>query len=352
METLSKIRILKGIFSFLAVVASYISWWSIAEAVQNAQASNILAPLFFISLMMVFLGVCFVIIRDKKNLTGLVVVVLLQSVWFAPNAWHMGLLTIAVILTMGGVLKIQDELRERLQLHIIYSLRRGFSPIILSFALIFGSVYFAQIKELPTESLIPKIELGKRTENLVYSFLGSINPQLSSLQQESITLDDFLNNITQGQIEQQAGTAKRDMVDEILQRRGLQEDQRHEVEQFVDANMKSAMQAEQDRTLEQGRKQFSELAGVPLTGSEDIKSVFSLILNNKVQSFALEQTLSEGSKLALPLIITLILFVAIMPIASLLKYVWFVFSAAFVRLFIRLHWLKVHKISKLAEVLE
>jgi len=352
MKVLSNIRILKGFFSFFSVVFSYLSWWSIQEAVHNPYASDLLAPFLFISLTFVFLGVLFVIVKEKKSLIGLVTVVLLQSAWFAPTVWHIGLLVVALMLTVGGMLRIQSELQERLKIHIIYSLRRGFSPIILAFSLVLCSVYFVQISSLPTESLVPNIQFGKRTENFVYRFLGNISPQLQPLQKRELTVDDFIASLTEKQIEQQAQGVQNDLVDEILQRRGLLDTQRQEIDQVIEIHADAAIEIEKERALESGRKQLSELAGIPLRGSERITDIFTLIVNNKVRAFTSEQVRSQVGVAAVPLAITALLFITIMPIASVVKYVWFMFSGAIVRMCMRFGWIKVHKISKISEVLE
>ena len=79
--------------------------------------------------------------------------------------------------------------------------------------------------------------------------------------------------------------------------------------------------------LEQGRKHLSGLSGKQLSGSEPVADVFVDLVTRKINDYFAVGLAQSGKSSPIPLFLTCVLFLTLLPIATIVGYAGTVFSA-------------------------
>ena len=104
--------------------------------------------------------------------------------------------------------------------------------------------------------------------------------------------------------------------------------------------------------LEAGRKQFSDVVGIPVTGKEKISVVFTGIINNKINSYFNPGINGEEKNDTFSMILAVALLLTIYPVGILLCLIVFLIAQLAVLALLKSGILNVKKITVLKEVIE
>lgn len=383
MEKLSKQRILKGTIAFLMVAFSFIYFWSIEQAVHNPFASKWIAPVIFFTLFLIPFLIMIILVKDNQKLYIMIFATIFQSLWFAQSASHVGILIISGILLVFAAHRVNSELELRIKLKFNRTLAGSMSTILVCLTLITSSVFFFQIQKLLPETMIERIQVGSAFRGVVSEALGFINSEFRQMTQDDVTVDEYFRVMAEKQWEDLKQSGADDpskmqyqvgdkivsgdqVLDAILEARNLtREDLSPEELTAEEAEIKArqdvmaSAQEEQQRnfileqSIQDGRENISEYVGIELTGDEKIVDVFVSMIDRKLRTLAYNQVVSDAYNVPIvPLVTAVLLFTTLLPFVLLFKFVWLWLVSGLMRLFIKLKWFRVYRMSKLVEVLE
>lgn len=201
--------------------------------------------------------------------------------------WHSLIIFLSLLFASWGLGRIRQDLKLNIRIDLWKTLRTGSAFFIFALALIIASQYYWETKNTSLENTVPKFKLDALSEKVTSKFLSSINPDFKNVEEDGLTVDQFILETKKKQIEN----------DPILKT-------------LEDNFSKNS----QELVLGEGRRQLSDLAGVKLTGQEKLADIFSVIINNKVNDFV-APSFSENSKL--PLLHLILAFILFLTVASL-----------------------------------
>jgi hypothetical protein len=206
--------------------------------------------------------------------------------------WHSLIIFMGFLFASWGIGRIRQDLKLNIVIDLWKTLKTGSTFLIFAFSLIIASQYYWETKNTSLESALPKFKIDALSEKLTSKVLSSVNPDFKNLDEDNITVDQFILETGKKQFEEEA----------VLMKAGS-----------------GLYENSQALVLEEGRKQFSDLAGMKLSGQEKLSDVFSSIVNNRINSFIVP-SFSENSNLPLlHLILAFILFLTVVSLGSFLS---------------------------------
>ena len=145
---MDKKQILKYFLIIFTLAVAFFSWFSIDRAINIPAASEWLAPIFWFSLLFVFLCLDSILIKNTNLLKIIYAVSFFSSFVFVLRWQHILAILVAVLCVIPASEKIRNDLKSNIKISLWRALRVGRSFIILSFALIIASQYYFEVKKL------------------------------------------------------------------------------------------------------------------------------------------------------------------------------------------------------------
>lgn len=322
---------LTSVLIFLALVFAFLSWRSIDQAITVAGSSIWLVPTIWISLFFITICLAFVLFKERYIAELLVVACYLLSFIFIFDLTRIIALILATLLVSLGLIRIKKDLDLNIKIDIGKSIYAGKVFIVTSLAIMISSQYYSTIKYTDTTALIPKFNFGEGSGAITSSILSMANPQFRSVQDSSSTVDEFLIETQNNQMEQNSSLSTDSEVDQIIEEQGgnnitpaqraaIKADALDKINQSKD----KVFEASQALALEEGRAKLSELAGKTVTGNEKIADIFSEIVNNKIAGYFQPVEADSTTAAFLPMIFALVLFLTVIPLAN---FLWLFFPS-------------------------
>ena len=277
------------------LLSAFLAWYFLYRAVMVPDSSIWAPPItsFFILLVLFFM--CTVLVRSSVYLGTVLAVSLLLGLVFAATPLHLVLLMLSAGIAYWAMRSIRESLEFSLRLRFFNSFMSGRSYFVFALILAITSQYYALVNRAGKELNLPTFEVSKSAALSLGKLYGHVNPKYSFFSSaREMTVDKFIlqnqNAVLPGQ-------------DPALAAAAL------------------------SPVLEQGRKQLSELSGKPLNGSEQVAGVFVDLVTRKINDYFAVGLAQSGKSSAIPLFLTCVLFLTLLPIATIVGYAGAICSA-------------------------
>lgn len=275
----------------------------------------------------------------------------LPSLYFTRTWSHVVVVIVSVLLTALCAWRVQQEIEGRLRFHFFRNVRSGSLFFVFAVALALSSAYFSSIKVASWEELVPRFSVGEGTAAVVFKTVAYVYPAWRNLAEQGVTVDSFL-----------LGLAKKDTSVPESQASFNPSALPHGLTvppAFMEYLKESALNRShagvdvgQAIFLETGREQIAQLVGRPVRGDEKMSVVFSSAIEHKLLVVLSRQDApSHVSPTVVPLVLALLLFLTLLPLGSLLAFLWIIFAWLLFRLTLITGWLRIELVHREQEIL-
>ena len=277
------------------LLSAVLAWYFLYRAVMVPDSSIWGAPITIFFILLVFFFLCTVLVRSSAYLVTVLAASSLLSLVFAATWLHFTLLMLSIVIAYCAMRNIRESLEFSIKLRFFNSFMSGRSYIVFALIVAITSQYYALVSRGAGEVNLPTFEISKDVALSLGKLYGHINPKYSFFSSaREITVDKFiLQNQKAVLPEQDPGRAA----------------------------------AAISSVLEQGRKQLSELSGKQLSGGEQVADVFVDLATRKINDYFTVGIAKSGKSSAIPLFLTCVLFLSLLPIATIVGYAGALFSA-------------------------
>jgi hypothetical protein len=345
----NKKTVFRAILLILILIFSCLGWLGVDRVVATQQGRDWVGPIVWFSLAIPL--ACLVsIVSDRRPWVFLAAGFLfLPSLFLAWSAGHPALLLLSTLLALAGLRRMREDVDSRIRIRLNKSLHLGMFLMVAACSLAVSSHYYARVRELPLEDLLPRFEMGDASGKLFMRTLASFNPQLEQVDRQDFTIDDL---ILAFQSDPSGGPSDQD----ILKASGMRPDDPAAKAQLLkfrkEMAASGAAELQKELLLKEGRRQFSEIVGRDLTGNERAFDVFSEMINRKMTAY-FAPSASDGLPVpALPFVLASLLFLTLLSLGSLLQWVWILLAALLFFLSVRLGAVTIKKTAVEKEVLD
>jgi len=334
-------------------IMGFLSWFSVQRAIKISDSSTWVVPMICFSLYAIFLCLSAVLVREEIEFELAVFFSMLPSLVFALFFWHFAILVFCALIMLRGLKNIRNDLDLNVKISLWKSLGTGKFKIVLALAILTSSQYFFIIKNVEGQKAIPKFDTTAISAKLVEPILKVINPDFKTLENEGLTVDEFIsesqkrnendplfNNeeIIDGQIPENMPAKQR----EALKQQAL--------EQLSDSKVQLS-EKKNELALQEGRKQFSQMVGHEIKGDEKIADVFAGLIDKKINDYFQPQANGDSKSSVFIYILVAVLFLTIWPLGSILCSLCFGLVVFAFSLFVHFGIVKIDKVMVEREVI-
>lgn len=273
------------------LLSAFLSWYVLYRAVMVPDSSIWGAPITIFFTLLVFFFMCTVLVRRTAYLAAVLAASLLLGLVFAATPLHFGIIMLSIGIVYWAMHNIRESLAFSIRLRFFNSFMSGRSYLVFALILAITSQYYALVNRAGREVNLPKFEISKNVALSLGKLYGHINPRYSFFSSaRELTVDKF-----------------------ILQNQN--------------AVLPAQDPARAAAVLEQGRKQLSELSGRQLGGGEQVADVFVDLATRKINDYFAVGIAQSGKSSPIPLFLTCVLFLTLLPVATIVGYAGTLFSA-------------------------
>ncbi|KKR20246.1 MAG: hypothetical protein UT50_C0019G0001 [Candidatus Moranbacteria bacterium GW2011_GWA2_39_41] len=354
-----KIKILKYVLVGLALLFSFLAWQSVDRAINIAESSVWGVPIFLFSALFILVYLSIALIRRMMILQLMLLAIFLFNFIFAFSFSNIVTMTIAYLLSIWSMTKIKNDLHLNVKINLWKSIRTGSALMLLAFSLMITSQYYTEIKNMSSARIIPHFNIGEMTGGLTSKLLSAMNSDFKNLDQDGMTIDQFILQIQKNQsqdadtrddintqVDQMIEAAGQNLT--IAQKRAMREDALNKMNS-ASMGMKDA---QNQMIVQEGRKKFSEMAGVSLVGDEKVSTVLSNIINHKINQYLGSGLADSQQSSPLIFIMAIGLFLTVLPIGSLLNTLWIIIIEFIIWILIKSETIVIAKIPVEMEIIE
>lgn len=338
----------------LVLLLGFLFWLSVHRAAMVPDSSIWLIPIIIFSFYMIFLCLAAVLVGRIIEVEIVAAISLFSSLIFAYSLWHFSITAFCAVLVLSGIRNIHKDLELNVKVDLWKSLGTAKSRIILALAIMVSSQYLFMVKGSEMESAMIKLDLKPITSEVIGPVMGFVNPNFKKIQEDGITVDQFIIE-SQKQNTELFAENEEDLIDEEVLR-DLPEKQREEFKQEILKQI--TQQAEQMREenlaviLESGREELSQMVGRKVAGDENITDVFAGFVDERIDNFFQPQIEGDGSHSSLFVyIMTVLLFLTILPLGSIIMIFCFVIAVLAFKLLLRFGIVSIEKMQVEREVI-
>jgi CRISPR/Cas system CSM-associated protein Csm2 small subunit len=346
--------------AFLTVLSALLAWSSVAQIISVMGASSWLFSIAFFALFLTFICLDIALFKDGVFLELLLLGCLLVGVIFTASWWHvLGVFLGGYFLFLASQ-KIRRDFELNVKIDFLKSLRTGKIMLILAISLVISMQYFAMISRVEGQILIPRMELGGISSKVAFKILAAADPSFKALENENITVDEFiLENQKNQSADQGVGALSlnvNQIVEQELDRQNVPAENREQVRQQANEKIRTlssqVTKEEQALFLAESRRQLALLVGREVSGSENISEIFSEMISKKIESVLTPSVIGkqQGSS-SLAWVLAVILFFTVFSIGSLLSVIVFLLSWAIFLIFVRAGWVQIKTVTVEKEIL-
>jgi hypothetical protein len=276
------------------LLAAFLCWFILYRAVTVPGASVWGAPItiFFILLVIFYLST--VLVRRTAALGAVLAASVLQSIIFAATPLHFALLLLSAGGAYYAMRNVRASLEHSLKLSFFNSFMNGRSYLVLALIIAITSQYYALVSRAGREVNLPTFEISRDVAFSLGKLYGRLNPKYSFFSYaREMTVDNY-----------------------ILQSQNA----------VVPGPEAGQSAAAVSTVLERGRAQLSGLTGRQLNGSEPVADVFVDFATNKLNDYFAVGLAQSGKSSPIPLFLTCVLFLTLLPVATVVGYAGTLFS--------------------------
>lgn len=252
------------------------------------------------------------------------VLMFLPSLIFAPNAVMGSMVIISSLLAFIAILVIHAEKRQRIRFQYFRINQAGQLYFILGLSLAIATAYFVIIRGSSWEELVPRLRLGEGSATFILKAASYWQPELKNLNRNQVSVDSYLLRLAADKNRpadlQKAAGSSQSFELELSLVPGMEGRLKEAGLSFADVD---ASPAAREYYLEMGREQLSLLAGREVSGSEPIGLVFSQVIQQRlIDTLEGQDNVSSLPVEAIPTALAVLLFLTLVPVGTLLAYVW------------------------------
>ena len=354
---MQKKKITVIILAVLLLVFATLLWWATNQIAQAYSVGMLILELISLSLAYIFLQLISLFVQRVFFIECIAVCAFAVSIVFAPHLWHIVFVALASLLLLRGLSMIRKDMRLNVKISLWKSLHLGKNLLLFAFALVLSSQYFFAAANRSGDALIPGLEVGKIGSKLVLEAVSYINPQYQSLQEETLTVDDFLlQSYNQQQEDEYAGLDVESFVSMQSDMQSLpseqQEIMKDELKKRISNINQSTVDLQKELALEGGRMELAKFAGREVSGSEKISQVFSSAIESKINEFFAPNAEMPQRAKAYQFIVAIVFFLSIFSTGSLFWWPWTLLAVGIFRLCVRLKAITIDKKQDEMEIIE
>lgn len=289
-----------------ATVSGYSSW---------------IFPIAWFSGFMIALFLSVVMVRQNRFLIPLVCFALAPGMFFTFEYYRILVYGLASLIAIWGVRHIDKDLDLNIKMSLRKSLSIGRSIIVLALAILICGQYYSDIKKYKVINP-PEFRTEKITATIMPTILPMLGQDLSKLNNGRGTIDEFI-------LESQRKT--------MSYPSNLDASQKEQLERLI---------------LNEGRKQYSSLAGREIKGDEKVTDIISSIVDRKIDEFIAAGFRKSEDLPVLPVIFVAILFLILIPLGNFLGWFWIIITTILFHILVFFEIIKIKTVMVAAEKIE
>ncbi len=239
---------------------------------------------------------------------------LLTSLLFTQHLIQIVAIIIAGLLCWRSITLIRDALFSTIKIEVGRALHLGFTSFVLAISIVMSSQYYVKISQYENSALVQKVISSNTTATIditskIMSYLRNDNDPTK----KSATVDTYLEETILLSKNENEETSS--IFDSFTNSIGIDPTLIKETTQAI-----PELEAQLENSIiEKTRNQISQNIGINLTGSEKITDVLTELAAIKAQNLVEENQALAG---AIPIILTIFLFLALISIGSILRFFW------------------------------
>lgn len=353
-----KKQISKYILFLLAMFFSFLSWKRVDDEINSMETSNWILSILIFSLLFIVLYLCLIAIKERYVLEVLLIICLSWSFIFAMNYWQLLSILVGLIFALVGLYKIKRDLGLNIKINLGKTLGTGKQYLILAFAIVLSSQYFLTVQNKNPQSIIPNFASSQYSNIIISKVLSLINPEFKKISQDNLTVDEFILETQKNQKINNSPSLSNDQINQAIDQMGssLTVDQKKKMKEEAQNNLTNVnsqlLKNNEELILKESRNKISDLLGKEVTGQEKMADVFNEIISRKLTGY-LQPNISDGKNSnLLPLVLTIILFLTVVPLGSLLNIFWVLFTRLIFWIFVKSGLIIIGKAPTIVEVIE
>jgi hypothetical protein len=360
-EKIANTKMLKYILIIFLLGSAFLLWFSVDQATDSSGSERWLVPIACFAFYFIVVCLSFLVIKEKYLLALILFLSFFISFIFTWNWAHIFPLAAGFILTLSAIFSVKKDMDSRIKITPYGSLRAGSYLLVLAIGLVISSQYYAKAKEASIDEMITRLQRGAGFQYIFEKIIPYFIPSMNLDDGEDITIDQFILETVKREASGSAFTPdflSRQIGDEIDKNLGgtVGDEKKDALASglLVQTGMiaEELTKQEEGIILEQGRANFSKLLAKPVAGSEKMKDIFPLLVSRKINELLRMNSGSGGGVFIIPLILSLILFLVIIPIGSLLSYLVLLIVMAIFYILLKLGAVRLEKIPTEAERIE
>lgn len=344
----------------LVLAFAFFAWRSVDRAINLANVSTWAAPIIWFSLFLITFSLCAVFVKEASVMAIITLVASLLSAIFAFSLVHLIFIALGSLCLISAAKKIRKDLSLNIKVDFWKTIRDGSTYIILAIAIIISSQYYFEVRYSGIGKIIPKFQMNGFFSSVAPKILSSINPKFKGLDNENLTVDQFILETQSEQNNEQAIQENSgDQIDKMIDDqygKNLRLAKRNEIKkQYLTKLSESSNEIasqNQDLILQQGRSQLEGVTGFPLTGQEKIYDIFVRVINDRINSYITPNFSDQNNFPVLPLVIAIVLFITIFYLGSFLSPVLIFLANIVFRILLKTKVIKISKVQIEAEIIE
>ncbi|HOI43388.1 MAG TPA: hypothetical protein PK523_10625 [Elusimicrobiales bacterium] len=302
------------------VLSAFLAWFVLYRAVIVPGSSVWAVPITAFSVLLVVIFMSAVLAGRPARLAVTLAASLLSSLFFAPTLLHFSLLLPALALAIYGVRNIRHGLRCSIKLSFFDSLMHGRSYLVYALVIVITSQYYALVGRTAGDVNLPIFKIDREVTLSLGKLYGHVNPKYSFFSSaREMTVDKF-----------------------IL----------HNQRAALDAGAAGRPDGTAGAILAEGRRQLSELAGRELSGGEQVSDVFADFVTAKINDYFSAGLGGSGGASPIPLLLTCVLFLTLLPLSAIFGYAGTVFSSVLCGFLLKKGFIRSKSLRVQAESLE
>ncbi len=347
---------LELVLGFLTMSFSFFSWWSVEQAIIMPNSSTWGVPIMFFSLYIVLLCLDMLLFQNILSLELLLLGTFVTSIFFAFSFLQVGAVLVGGYFIFLSSRKIREDMELNLRISPWKSLQAGKSYFLIAFALLITMQYFLTIDNFKGEIKAPYFDASFITKKVAIPFLSTVDSQFKVLRDETLTVDQFILQSQENYVQNNDFSLEAEQMIEAQLPDDLTQIQKDELkkqamESFYGAKSQLS-QKNQELILSSGRKQLSDMVGVPITGDEKIADIFTGLMSNKINNYFNTKIEGGEKNSTFSLILALVLFLIIFPLGSIFSVGWFLIAKLVFSLLLRFNVVRIRRVTVLKEILE
>ncbi|EKD46664.1 MAG: hypothetical protein ACD_67C00124G0003 [uncultured bacterium] len=352
---MNKRKIITGFWSVFTLVFATASWLSVRNAVIVPDSSTWFVPMALFSIYIILICLDIILFHDILLLELVLVASLATSAFFAFEWLQLlGILISAYFLFLSSR-KIRWDMELNLIISPWKSMQAGKSYLLISLTFLIAMQYFLTIRNFDGEKKVPHFDSSFITKKIAIPFIASVNPQFEVLNDETLTVDEFILQTQNSTQDNDFLKISEEMIDAQIPE-NLTPTQREMIKKQAMENFSSTntqvSQKSKELILSIGHKQFSDIVGAPVTGNEKISDVFTGLINDKVNDYFNPKVENSEKSSVFSLILALVLLLIIYPIGSILSIAWFLTVKFVIFILLKTKAFNVKKVTVSKEILE